>query len=404
MFRRYFLAWATGAFVYWRYRTNIVRFFFAGENNYGTVACLSIIYVLTIFVNEATAIQILGLLIEKCPEAVRHANNSGRLPIHLAARAQSPEFCRLLIEAYPGSEKIPSAKGVLPLHLACLGNTVAAVEYLYQQYPDAIRHATANGLYPIHYAIMRHNPAAAVEIVRFLLDCDPNQKLKQLRGRSLLYYACRNQYNDSNIGAGIQMIETIFDAHPEAIGNTRMVDNIQRFHPQVQEFISSQLVYTRLAKDHRLMITPDTNGQLPLHTALRSNVSLGSIKLLVKGNPAAVLSPNNSGALPLHIACEYHDSNEVVEYLLGLDPSSLDAVDRDGNTALHYACRGTKHDSIALLLETYDAVSVSKRNAQEKLPLNLLWESAAVEDRESVDYMGSVFQLLKAYPEIEGAV
>ena len=82
------------------------------------------------------------------------------------------------------------------------------------------------------------------------------------------------------------------------------------------------------------------------------------------------------------------------------DPSTLDAVDGEGNTALHLACRGAKHDTIALLLEKYDAVSVSKRNAHGELPIDLLWESiSAVGDRESIEYTESVYRLLKAYPE-----
>ena len=84
---------------------------------------------------------------------------------------------------------------------------------------------------------------------------------------------------------------------------------------------------------------------------------------------------------------------------MGLDPS-LDAMDRDGNTALHYACRGAKHHTIALLVKKYDAVSVSRRNAEGKLPIDILWESNEVTDRESVEYMGSIFQLVRAYPEM----
>ena len=77
------------------------------------------------------------------------------------------------------------------------------------------------------------------------------------------------------------------------------------------------------------MTTPDENGQLPLHAALQNNVTLGSIKLLVKGNPSAVQSPDNSGALPLHIACQHHESSlSVVEYLLDLDATTLHAEDR----------------------------------------------------------------------------
>ena len=148
------------------------------------------------------------------------------------------------------------------------------------------------------------------------------------------------------------------------------------------------------------MMTPDDNGQLPLHKALRNNVRLGSIKLLVKGNPSALRYSDDSDAKPLHIACQHHDSASVVQYLLELDTRTLRFVDIDNNTALHYACRGAKHGNIGLLLETYNAVSVSKRNAHDKLPIHLLWESKEVSDRESLEYMESVFRLLRAQPEM----
>ena len=110
-------------------------------------------------------------------------------------------------------------------------------------------------------------------------------------------------------------------------------------------------------------------------------------------------SPDNSGLIPLHIACQHHESASVVQYLVGLDATTLDAVDRDGNTALHIACHFARHEIIALLLDKFDAVSVSKRNSHKKLPIDLLWESNEVEDKESVEYFESVFRLLTAYPE-----
>jgi len=178
----------------------------------------------------------------------------------------------------------------------------------------------------------------------------------------------------------------IYDAHPRAIENGAIASNILDRHQQVQEFIINQLVFSHQSRDHCLMTRTDGNGQLPLHRALRSNVRLGSIKLLVKGNTPAVQSPDNSGSLPLHVACAHHDSVSVVQFLIGLDTTTLDVVDHDNNTALHYACRGAKYETITLLLDQYDAVSVSKRNAQKKLPIDLLWESNEVEDRESVEY------------------
>ena len=137
--------------------------------------------------DKAAALEILTLLIEKCPEAIRRTDNKGDLPIHIAAKtSKSTEFFRMLIEAYPGSERITDPAGNLPLHYACADNTLATVEYFYKLYPDAINHTTTIGLYPIHTAIMcvtkRNSPMDTVDIVEFLLGCDPNVKLQKLLG------------------------------------------------------------------------------------------------------------------------------------------------------------------------------------------------------------------------------
>jgi len=234
--------------------------------------------------------------------------------------------------------------------------------------------------------------------VKYLLDCDPNVTLQVDRERlSLLHFAC--QAYSSNTEAGIQVIGVIYDARPEAIEDDQITSNIHRFDQEVRTFINGELVYSHQARNHRLMMTPNEMGQLPLHTALQNNVRLGSIKLLVKGNPSAMRTFNNSGAIPLHVACQHHESAGVIQYLVELDTTTLETVDRDGNTALHYACRGAKYDTIALLLDKYDAVSVSKRNAHKKFPIDLLLESNEVLGRESVEYTESIFRLLRAYPE-----
>ncbi len=276
------------------------------------------------------------------------------------------------------------------------------VDYLYKLYPDPIHQLSTEGYYPIHDVMgglfVRDNPSDAIGVVRYLVDCDPHVKLQKRRGRSLLRFACQ-LFDDSDIETGIMIIKAIYDAHPEVIEDNGIARKIHHYHQQVQAFVNSETVYARQAKDQRLITTPDDNGRLPLHRALQNNVRLGSIKLLVKGNPSAIRSSDNNGVLPLHIACQHHESTSVVKYLVELDTSTLAAVDNVGNTALHYACRGARHEIIAMLLETYDAISVSRRNAHEKLPIDLLWESDEVEDRESIEYTESIFRLLTAYPE-----
>ena len=54
------------------------------------------------------------------------------------------------------------------------------------------------------------------------------------------------------------------------------------------DFLQTQLEYARRTQDIVDMNTPDDNGLLPLHPALKDNVSLGSVKLLNRGNSAAL--------------------------------------------------------------------------------------------------------------------
>ena len=355
--------------------------------------------------NEATAVEIVKFLIEKYPEAVRHVDNDGCLPLHYACQRRSPEFCRVLVEAYPGSERIPYGEyNILPLVGACIRNDLATIEYFYNLYPDDIIHRTTDGGNPILLTIAgmdkRTNPITAVEIVEFLLDRNPNLSTTTFEGRECsLLFAASHQilFQNLDIEAGLQIIKLIFDAHPEAIEGNDIALNLHNWNQQIQTFINSQLVYARQARDS--LTTPDDNGQLPLHTALQNNVRLGSIKLLVKGNPTAVHSPDNRGSLPLHVACLHHDSTAIIQYLVGLDTTALEAVDNKHNTALHYACSGAKYETITMMLEMYDAVSISKQNAEGKLPLDLLLESNEVVDRKSIEYIETIFRLLRAYPE-----
>ena len=354
--------------------------------------------------DETTTVAILKLLLEKYPGSIRHEENGGHLPIHRAVISKSSEFCSVLIDAYPGSERIAGQMGVLPIICACLKNSVDTVEFLYNLYPDAI-HQAAEELYPIHAAIRsvierEANREAAVDIVKFLLDCDPRVTFQKAGGIvPNLAFVCYLDFNDTNIGAGLEIAKAIYDADPEAIGDEELASDLHTRHPQIQAFIISQLVYFYQAKDEHAMTAPDEYGQLPLHIALQNNVRLGSIKLLVKGNPHAVESPDNSGALPLHVACLCHESTSVVQYLIELDATTLEAVDEVNDTPLHYACCGARYETIALLLEKYDAVSVSRRNAEGKLPIEVLWESVEDVDRDSVEYTECLFRLLRAYPE-----
>lgn len=205
----------------------------------------------------------------------------------------------------------------------------------------------------------------------------------------------------------LRALQLLFDAHPEAIftnnasGKTPL--NCAREQPcssffGVVDFLEAQLTYVRRAQDATFMTTPDHNGQLPLHRALRNNASLGAIKLLVKGNTAALKVADRRGAFPLHVACEFCSAG-VVQLLVDLDSGYLDAYDVNENSPFHYACRGCNCGAIKYLLGK-SAPSVSKRNAGNKLPVHLLCECGGdTADRESLEYVEAIWLLLLAHPE-----
>ena len=111
--------------------------------------------------NDSEAIEILKILLKDCSFSTKHANNKGRLPIHVASISKSSEFCGLLIDAYPGSERMPRDEhGALPFHLAVRNNDIATIEYLYKLYPEALNCPLTfrtDKVFPIFMAITRLN-------------------------------------------------------------------------------------------------------------------------------------------------------------------------------------------------------------------------------------------------------
>eukprot|EP00985_Skeletonema_marinoi_P009831 scaffold4617_cov165-Skeletonema_marinoi.AAC.1 len=130
--------------------------------------------------DDMVSVEILRLLLEKCPESARHVNKDGYLPIFIACGrgSRSPDFCCMLIEAYPASARIAIATReglMLPLHYACLTNTSATVKYFVDNYPEQIHVSGDDSRYPIFFAVaglkcirnervqMQEDPTVAVE-------------------------------------------------------------------------------------------------------------------------------------------------------------------------------------------------------------------------------------------------
>lgn len=106
---------------------------------------------------------------------------------------------------------------------------------------------------------------------------------------------------------------------------------------------------------------------------------------------------DSNGALPLHLACQSYDECAVVCYLAIQEQDTLKHQDHKGELPIHYACRWGKYSTIHFLLNNNGA-NAAARNAEKKLPIELILETNNVADRESAVYLSSIFCLLKANP------
>ena len=352
--------------------------------------------------DETNSLDILRFMLKVDHTLPREVDDNDNLPIHNAVCYTSTAFCKVLINACPESLRIESCVGWLPIHRSCRfgkrDDTADTIQCMLEVDPELINAEDSDGYLPIHCAAMYGNTKS----IELLLKFDPDAALKDINdgGRLLpLHFACA-EYN-TNLGS----IQVLYDAYPEALfardrdGRTPL-DSVRsnRNQPTI-EFLQTQLVYARRAQDMTAMTTVDDDGWLPLHRALKDDAPLGSIKLLMRANPAALQVADQNGAYPLHIACEF-SSAKVVKYLVELAGDTLNNVDAKNNSPLHYACRRGNCDVLKYLLEA-NVPSVSDRNNNNKLAIHLLLECGEdTLDRESMAYVETIYQLLLANPEV----
>ena len=380
-------------------------------------------------IDDVAALDILHLLLNRYPGWLREGTGlvgNAALPLHFAVGVgkKSPEFCKVLIDAYPESVEVRAAEegmggGILPICEACKGGRLETVKYLFDVHSDAMLARDNLGQYPIHHAAYNFGQfgllglkgyasdsrSCVPEIIEFILSKDPDGASRgDYNGRYPLHSACEK----------IDVVQVLYNAYPQAIAKTsdrghtphdiareahRRYTNPPHTRPRttdVTKFLDAQLVYYQKAQNIEILSTYDENGRLPLHQALQDKAHLGSIKLLVNGNAAALQVADKGGMLLLHIACEYGTVN-VVKYLAEPFDGHLNICDKKKNYPLHHACREGNLEVIKYLLSKQSSAAVSERNVDDKLPIHLLLECDNV-DIDSLEYTETIWQLLLAYP------
>jgi len=345
------------------------------------------------------ALDILRFMLDTDQTIARERNDLGYLPIHLAPGEMSIAFCKVLVDTYPESVRI-DLDGSLPIHEACRYDTrydtTELIQYLLEIYPESINARDLKGRLPIHYAAMNGRTGT----IELLLKHDPDAASKKTEDgkQSLpLHMAC--QHCKQPVA-----IQVLYDAFPEA---TLIFDAdrkipmqlMKKSRSKVVKFFNDQFEYIKHLNDMTFMITANEIGWLPLHRALKDDVSLGTIKLMVKKCPAAVRMADDVLTFPIHIACKF-SSVQVVKFLVEHDGIPMSQLDTNKDSILHYACRGGNLDVVKYLLANQASLVVSSAEVNEKgeLPIHLLCEAGKdmVDDAEHIE---TIWLLLLSNPE-----
>ena len=358
--------------------------------------------------DDDASLEILQFFLGIDPTLASSRNGDGGfLPIHYAVDGMSTEFCKVLIKAYPESVGIESNDETLPIHEACGGcktrdDLVDTIQHLLELYPESINARDEEGRLPFHYAASKAR-RGRIDIMKLLLKHDPDAASKKTtdgKGQLPLHLACR-------ICTRPEAIQVLYDAFPEAIlvldGDRKAPSQlVKKSRSKVLKFFHDQYEYLKKLEDEGIMHSPDKNGWLPLHHALKDNVSLGTIKLMVKKCPAAVRMADNRMAFPLHVACEF-SSVKVVRYLVeehdGIPTHQLDTIK---DSILNYACRGGNLDVVRYLLDEHASLVASAVvNERGELPIHLLCEAGKDDkvDCDSKEYIETIWLMLLSNPE-----
>eukprot|EP00986_Skeletonema_menzelii_P009367 scaffold4260_cov81-Skeletonema_menzelii.AAC.2 len=312
-----------------------------------------------VYLNASARLEILNFLIQTNRGLLEIASRNGRvLPIHYAAGLKSTPvpFMQTLIDASPAHVlNSLTASGVAAIHIACFNYNLHLVKTLVNADPNCLNLSSSGSSpagYPIHSALTSSHGrglVSRISVVRFLVNFPGSTVVSQeFRGYLPLHMAClaASKVRGNNgwdtleryLPNDLEIIKILFDAFPGAIKHSRLRRDMKtgqrgKFHPKVMEFINHHytfaLPYNLLKKRY---------NPLPLHSAIMKKECLGSIKLLVEGNPTAVFTPDSDGAIPLHLAVQHHSSSEVIRFLIR-NATTLAIADLKGSDQIYEAAQ-----------------------------------------------------------------
>ena len=404
--------------------------------------------------DQIEAVKILRLFMEKCPECAQ-CRMGGVLPIEVAVRKRSPEFCCVLADAFPESMFCSLEVAREPLLVSVLQSpdmddriAFALLKMLLKNHLEMIRRFRWNACSVLHHLVARTNIPRSVELCRLLIVALPELvfDLAEMRTGAQfmpIHIACCHW--------NLPIVKCILDMCPDAIYGAFIIGTFRTFPIHIavhalcdNEVESLQMVKFLLSVNVSVASQRDTNGDTPFILACRfttaSNLFSGLevITSLFNTYPNAIYGiardaireGNNTGVevvanfliaqrgyaetardleqvrtldengyLPIHRALHDGAASGTIDLLAQADLTTLQTTNRNGNTLLHEACCLPNYDVVEMILTRYPTaiVCTSITNSLGKLPIQLLLEHD-YNQTERARHLNCIFLLLQANP------
>jgi ankyrin repeat protein len=380
----------------------------------------------------SSRIPVIRLLFERFPEAIHTKNDKGRFPLHCACRSSSMslEAVRFLISQLPYAAKVQDEDGLLPLHLVCQTRFSSEEEveeelkYLNEIFPEGVRVNSPSYGLPIHCAATGGN----LNTVKYLESLYPESiefnneslglPLNCAGSKEMFQYLLVQRYQEYFNKRGIFPLHAIFQDHTIMNKATVILRLLSHFPVHIRDTnrqgvtplhlavadtdFEASFVETLIGMNSEAVGTPDYQGSIPLHYALRHGASLDVVKLLLNLHPKGKYITDKLGNLPLHVACRHGASLEVVKIFVEDDEMSEQALvtDGQGELPLHKACRGG-HVSLVLFLMEKHLSSIRLKNSAGMLPVLLMGQSSGKRRamRGTPEFLDAIWCLLKEHPD-----
>jgi len=214
--------------------------------------------------------QIVKAMIVAHPNRVMASNESGMMALHVFARnLVNPEILALLLEHYPEAVKTPNNFGQLPIHKAasCRHADGEAFKALIQAHPKGLSAKNKDGCTPLHVSVTGVRPNLTV-VGTLLREGPKAAKRRCKRGQTPMHKLAASFIPVEDTKDTMRILELLNEAYPDAIRCQDLKGNLP-LHLQVQkeeanlEFINALLFLLPDAA-----ICPNASGQTPQDIAL----------------------------------------------------------------------------------------------------------------------------------------